>query len=156
MTKPLFEISGYTELQQKLKQLGNDKTKRREVEKLLGQVANPTVKAAKSLAPVSVKPHVLKRKNQRYGTVISPGTGKRSIGKKTMRKSVNPMITVSPRSARRADGFYLRQFVIPGTKKINANSFIDKAYDQTKGGVTADAEKRVAKYIQKQIDRLSK
>ena len=73
-----------------------------------------------------------------------------------MRKSANPMITVSPRSTRRADGFYLRQFVIPGTKKINANPFIGKAYEQTKGGVTADAEKRVAKYIQKQIDRLSK
>lgn len=156
MTKPLIEISGFKELEKKIKSLANDKVKNREVVKILNQVANPTVKAAKNLAPVSRKYHVQKRKGQRFGTVISPGTGRRSIGKKTMRKAKNPMVIVSPRSTRRADGWYLRQFVIRGTKKIKSNPFIDKAYEQTKGGVTKDAEQKVSKYIQKQIDRLSK
>jgi len=35
-----------------------------------------------------------------------------------------------------------------------ANDFSGRAYDQTKGGVTADAESSVAAYIQKRIDAL--
>jgi HK97 gp10 family phage protein len=156
LTKSLVQIKGFQELQRKLKQLGDDKTKRREVTKILGQVANSTVKAAKSLAPVSKKPHIQKRKNQRFGSVISPGTGKRSIGKKAMRRSTNPMVVVSPRSTKKADGWYLRQFVIKGTRDIKANPFLDRAYTQTKGGVTIESEKKLAKYIQKQINKLSK
>lgn len=156
MSKSLIEISGFSDLHLKIRSLANDKVKRREVEKILGQVANSTVKAAKRLTPVSDRPHVQKRKNQISGTWIMPGTGKRSIGKKTMRKSKNPTVYVSPRSTRRADGWYLRQFVIPGTKKILSNAFIDNAYSETKGRVTADLERRMEKYIQKQIDRLSR
>lgn len=155
MTKSLFEIKGFEELQRNLKRLGDDKTKRREVTKILGQIANPTVKIAKSEAPMSKKPHVQKRRNQMFGTVISPGTGKRSIGKKIMRKSRNPMVIVSPKSNKRADGWYLRQFVIRGTKNIKANPFMDRAYSQTKGGITRDSEQRMAKYIQKQVNKLS-
>ena len=156
MSKSLVEIQGFKELQAKLKRLGNDKDKRKEVLKILGQVANPTVKAAKQLAPVSKKTHLQKRKGQRFGTYITPGTGRKSIGKKTMRRAKNPTVYVSPRSVKRADGWYLRQFVIKGTRKIKSNPFIDKAYSQTKGLVTADAEKKVAKYIQKRINALSK
>ena len=71
-----------------------------------------------------------------------------------MTRSKNPFVTVSPRSRKAADGWYLRQFVIPGTKFIKANPFMEKAYNQTKGLVTAAAEVKVAKYIQKQINRL--
>lgn len=155
MSKSLVEISGFKELETKLKKLGNDKDKRKAVLRILGQVANPTVKVAKQLAPVSKKAHVQKRKNQAFGTYISPGTGKKSIGKKTMRRAKNPTLYVSPRSTRRADGWYLRQFVIPGTKKQKSQPFIDQAYKQTKGGVTKDAEQKMEKYIQKQINKLS-
>lgn len=155
MSKSLVEIKGFDVLERKLKSLTNDKVKRREVIKLLGQVANPTVKVVKRLTPVSSKPHIQKRKGQRYETIISPGTGKRSIGKKVMRRAKNPTVYVSPKSTRRADGWYLRQFVIPGTKKIKSNPFVDKAYQQTKGRVTKDAELKMARYIQKQINRLS-
>jgi hypothetical protein len=155
MSKQFIEIKGFEELQRKIALLGDDKTKRKEVEKILGQVANSSVKVAKQLAPVSKKPHVQKRKGQAFGVYITPGTGKKSIGKKTMRRAKNPTVYASPRSTRKADGWYLRQFVIPGTKKIRSNSFIDRAYNQTKGGVTIDAEKRVTRYIQKQIKRLS-
>lgn len=155
MSKSLVEIKGFDELSKKLIKLSDDKSKRKEVVKILGQLANPTVKAAKQLVPVSKKAHVQRRKGQAFGTVISPGTGRKSIGKKTMRRSKNPAVYVSPRSTKRADGWYLRQFVIPGTKNQKSNPFMDKAYSQTEGKVTADAEKKMAKYIQKQIDKLS-
>ncbi len=137
MNKSLVEIKGFAELQKKLKSLGNDKVKKREVHKILGQVANPTVKAAKSL------------------TKARSGVGRKSIGKKNMRRTKNAVLYVSPRSSKSADGWYLRQFVIRGTKYQKAQPIMQRAYDQTKGGVTKDAEVKIAKYIQKQIDRLS-
>ena len=63
MSKSLVEITGFAELQTKLKKLSDDKSKRKAVNKILGQVANPTVKVARQLAPVSKKAHVQKRKN---------------------------------------------------------------------------------------------
>ena len=156
MSKDFIEITGFDELSKKIKSLANDKIKRKEVEKILGQVANSTVKVAKQLTPVSKRPHVQKRKGQKFGTIITPGTGRKSIGKKTMRRSKNPMVYVSPRSTRKNDGWYLRQFVLKGTKYIKSNPFMDKAYSITKGRVSADSEKKMQKYIQKQIDKLSK
>ena len=52
MSKDLVEITGFPELQAKLKQLP-DKVKKAEMLKILGQVANATVSAAKSQAPQS-------------------------------------------------------------------------------------------------------
>lgn len=156
MAKSLIEIEGFSKLKTILKSLGDDKSKRREVTKLLGQLANPTVKAAKRLAPVSKKPHVQKRRNQSFGTWITPGTGRKSIGKKTMRRAAVPMVTVSPRKNKRVDGWYLRQFVIPGTRYQRSQPFLDQAYSQTQGKITKDSEVRMAKYIQRQIDRLTK
>ena len=46
-------------------------------------------------------------------------------------------------------------FVHGGTVKITPNPFMDRAYNQTKGQVTADAENKVKKYMDKQITRLS-
>lgn len=153
MSKSIVEIQGFNELERKLKSLP-DKIKRREITKILGQVANSTVAAAKSQAPVAKKPHIQKSKRQRFGTVITPGSGRKSIGKTVMRRSRNPLVYVSPKKMGGVDGWYLRQFVIPGTKHIKSNPFLDRAYEQTKGKVSADAEVKVAKYIQKAIDRL--
>ena len=154
MSKSLVEIKGFNELQRQLKKLP-DKVKKREVNKILMQVANPSLKVAKALAPISKKVHIQKRKGQAFGTYIMPGTGKKSLAKKAMTRAKNPLVYVSPRSRKTADGWYLRQFVIPGTKHIKSNNFIDRAYNQTKGLVTAEAEVKVARYIQKQIDKLS-
>lgn len=155
MSKSLIEVEGFEKLQNQLKKLGDDKSKRKAVNKILGQLANPTLNVAKQLAPVSKKPHVQKRKNQRFGTVITPGNLKKSLGKTTMRRSVNPTVYVSPRSTRKNDGWYGRQFVIPGTKFQKSQPFLDKAYSQTQGRVTAEAELKMEKYIQKQIDKLT-
>lgn len=156
MSNNLADVKGFDVLTKQIKSLP-DKVKRKEVLKILGQVANPTVKVAKQLAPVNDGFIQIKRfRNEKYrrkGYV--PGTGRKSIGKKTMRRAKNPTLYVSPRSTKKADGWYLRQFVIKGTKNQKANAFIDRAYNQTKGQVAADGEQRIAKYIQKQINRLS-
>jgi HK97 gp10 family phage protein len=154
VSKSLVEIQGFAELQNRLKSLP-DKVKRSEVLKILGQAANTTVKAAKKLAPVSKKPHIQKRKGQRFGIYITPGNLSKSIGKKTMSRSRVPMLVVRARSHKKNDGWYGRQMIIRGTKKIESNPFIDKAFEETKGKVAAEAEQKVAKYIQKRIDKLN-
>ncbi len=155
MSKSLVEIEGFAELEKQIKLLTNDKVKKREVLKILGQVANPTVKAVKALTPIGSELIKLRGKTYKRKNYLA-GIGRKSIGKKNMRKTKNAVLYVSPRSSKRADGWYLRQFVIRGTKYQKANEFIDKAYSQTKGQVTKDAEVKVAKYIQKQINKLSK
>lgn len=165
MSKSLVEIKGFAELEKKIKSLSNDKVKKREVLKILGQVANPTVKSVKALTPVGSGVINVRGKSYRrtkrqigknvYKSVYTPGVGKKSIGKKNMRRTQNAVLYVSPRSRKNADGFHLRQFVIRGTRNQRGKDFVDKAYQQTQAGVTKDAEIKVAKYIQKQIDRLS-
>ena len=156
MSKSLVDIQGFDVLNQKLKALGNDKIKRREMLKVLGQVANPTVKAARAQAPKSKKPHVISGSRSRK--VITPGNLKKSIGKITGKRGLgktNAVLYVGPRSkGRKNDGWY-GAFVHGGTKHQKANAFMDRAYAQTKGGVTVDAEKKVTAYVQKQINKLS-
>ncbi|TVZ55601.1 hypothetical protein OD91_0856 [Lutibacter sp. Hel_I_33_5] len=168
MSKSLVEITGFNELEKKLKNLTNDKVKSREVRKILGQVANPTVKAAKQLTPsasdikVNGKSYSRKKRQVRKTVVeenYTAGMGKKSIGKKMLTKAKNPMLVVRARDIsiggkKKYGGFYLRQFILRGTKNIKSNPFMDKAYNQTKGLVTAAAESKITKYIQKAIDRL--
>lgn len=154
MPKDLYQIEGFEELQRKLKQLP-DKVKKKEMLKVLGQVATPTVKVARQQAPISKKKHVISGKRTRK--IIEPGNLRKSIGKIRGKKGLgkqNAVLYVGPRSkGRKNDGWY-GMFVEHGTKKQKANPFMKRAYQQTKGKVTADAENKVAKYIQKQIDKL--
>jgi HK97 gp10 family phage protein len=161
------KVEGFDALRAKIKQLGDDKSKRKEVNKILGQIANPTLDRARALSPIGSGTIKLrggrsyKRKKRYAGRRVlqSPyqaGTGKKSIAKKIMTRAKVPMVTISPRSRKSADGFYLRQFVIPGTKQNpKKNDFLDKAYNQTKNQVSAKAERRMVKYFNKQINRLS-
>lgn len=158
MAKELYKITGFAELQNKIKQLP-EKVKRGEVLKILGQVATPTVKAAKANAPVSKAAHV-GRKNK----VIEPGNLQKSIGKirgKRGSAKVNAVLHVGAKSKKnKNDGYYAHMVVKPGFKgrnrKGSENKFMQRAFEQTKGQVTVDAEKKITKYIQKQIARLSK
>lgn len=156
MAKSLVEIEGFDRLQAKIQKL-DDRVKRREVLKILGQVANPTVKAARTQAPKSKKPHV--QAGSRTYKIIQPGNLKKSIGKirgKRGSAKVNAVLYVGPRAkGRKNDGWY-GAFVHGGTKKQTPNPFMDRAYSQTKGRVTADAEDKVKKYLDKQIARLSR
>lgn len=151
----MVEIEGFATLQSKLKQLP-DKVKKREMLKILGQIANATVSAAKATAPQSKKAHIISGKRTRK--VVQPGNLKKSIGKITGKRGLgkqNAVLYVGPRSkGKKNDGWY-GMFVEKGTIKQQSNAFMSRAYAQTKGGVTADAEVKVTKYIQKQIERLS-
>jgi hypothetical protein len=57
VAKSIVEVTGFPELERKIKALSNDKDKKREVIGILKQVANSTVKAAKQTAPISKKKH---------------------------------------------------------------------------------------------------
>ena len=178
MSKPFIEVEGFSELIGKIKLLADDKSKKQEVLKVLRQVASATVSVAKANAPVSRKPHLVSGK--RTKKVIQPGSLKKSIGTITG-KSNNPTILVGPRAKGSFDGWY-GNFVEVGhniyaktfkrkrsasakaklsnnagaKKRTKASLFMARSYEQTKGQVTAEAEKRFAAYIQKQINRLSK
>jgi acyl-CoA-binding protein len=176
VSKALIEIEGFEELQSKLKQLP-DKVKRAELLKILGQVANTTVKVMRAEAPESEEPHVARKKT------IQPGNLKRSIGKiisKKGRGRENAILYVGPKSKGiKNDGWY--GGIVSGGHNVyrkgfkrkvhkagsslrysqEAKSFVpgdpfnERAYDKTKGKASDDAAKKVAAYIQKQIDKLS-
>jgi hypothetical protein len=158
MSKPLIEVTGFKELQDKIKLIADDKTKRAEVLKILRVVARPTVQAARNLAPRSKKPHTISGKRTRQ--IIQPGNLSKSIGPITS-KSENPTILVGPRVKGKFNAFY-GAFVESGRKIQGKNGgktigkfYMRKSFELTKGAVTADAETKVAAYIQKQINRLS-
>lgn len=165
-----IDVQGFRELEQKIKMLANDKDKRRESLILLRQIAKPTLAAARNLAPVSKKAHWARKKK------IQPGNLKKSLGNITGRSKTTPTIYVGARAKRQHDGWYAH-FVHDGVnvyrkgfkrkrkKGANAgaaiartkgNPFLRKAYEQTKGTVTADAEDRFAKFLQRRIDKLSR
>lgn len=172
MSKSMFEIEGFEELQKKIKNLADDKSKKREIVGILKQVAKSTVDAAKQNAPTSKKEHKAR------GKIIQPGNLKKSIGTITGKKGTakdNAVVYVGPRAKGKQDGWY-GHFVEYETnvyskgfkrkrkkganngaaiRKTKADPFMARAYNQTKGGVTQDAEVKVARYIQKRIDKLS-
>lgn len=164
----LVEITGFIELQEKIKLLANDKDKRKEILLILRQVAKPTLMAARSLVPTSRKAHWAR------GKLIQPGTLKKSIGNITG-KQENPTIYVGARAKGSNEGWY-GHFVEKGVNRYNkgyrrkrkagANNhaaigrstgtpFMAQAYAQTDGQVTGDAEAKVAAFIQRRINKLS-
>lgn len=157
-----MEIKGFKELERKIKELP-EKVKRKEVIKILRTSAKPTLRAAKNEVPVA------------------SGNLKKSLGiivGKKGRSKENPTIYVGPRSGGRLkyDGWYgaivhggrnvyrrgfkrrhvrSKQNANAAVKFIPGNPYMDRAYNQTKGQVTKETEKSVAKAIQRQIDKLS-
>ena len=183
MAKELIEIKGFKELQQKLKKLGNDKDKRRTVLAILRKAARSTIKAAKTLSPVSKRPMPKKSKAKKKRQ--EAGTGKKSIKFQVMRRAKNPMGIVGPRSTGKYDGWYIRKFVIPGHNVYRAgfkrssheagyadrkwesrnksgdvkgrtapNYFMDRAKRMTQGRVANSAVPSMEKFIQRKIDQL--
>lgn len=160
-------VQGFEELKQKIVLLANDKDKKREMLLILRQVAKPTLSTAKILAPISKKIHKAR------GVTISPGNLKKSLGFITG-KNNNPTIYVGARVKGPNKGWYAN-FVHDGiniynkgfkrkhTKAANnhaakrrtiGNPFLTNAYTATKSVATADAEKRMANFIQRRIDKL--
>lgn len=168
MNNSMTEITGFPELLAKIKQLGDDKSKKKEVLMLLRQVAKPTLDAARTFVPVSSKKHKAR------GKLIEPGNLKKSLGIITG-KNEDPTVYVGPRAKGSFNGWY-GHFVEKGVntykkgfkrkRKAGANNhaaigrrsgtpFMANAFTATGGQVTADAQSKVAAYIQKRIDKLS-
>ena len=93
------DVQGFQALADKVKELGDDKDKRREALVILRQVAKPTLTASRSMAPVSNKKHFSR------GKFIAPGTLRKSLGMITGR-SKNPTVIVGARAKGRFDGWY--------------------------------------------------
>lgn len=169
MSSPLVEITGFAELQAQIRLLADPKDKRREILNLLRQVARPTLNSAKSFVPISSKKHKAR------GKLIEPGNLKKSLGVITG-KNEDPTVYVGPRAKGSFNGWY-GHFVEKGVnvynkgyrrkRKAGANNhaavgrttgtpYMANAYTATSGQVTADAEVKVATYIQKRIDKLSR
>jgi HK97 gp10 family phage protein len=161
-------VTGFEELRRKLIALASDKDKKKEMLLILRQISKPTLRAAKVLAPVSKRSHMAR------GVKIEPGNLKKSIGNITG-KGGNPTIYVGARVKGKNKGWYAH-FVHEGInsyskgfkrkRKKGANSsaaigrstgnpFFTKAYQATKNVVTADAETRMARFIQRRINKLS-
>jgi HK97 gp10 family phage protein len=168
MSNVRVDVIGFDKLTAQLKQLANDKDKRREVLIILRQVAKPTLNVARNLAPVSKKPHVAR------GKTIQPGNLKKSIGNITG-KQQNPTIYVGARAKGMNNGWYAH-FVHEGRnvyrtgfkrkrvkgansagaiRRTQGNPFLTKAYERTNGQVTAEAEAQMVAFIQRRIKRLS-
>ena len=168
MSSLKVEVLGFDELVAKIKLLANDADKRREMLILLRQISKPTLAAARTLVPISRKPHKLR------GQVIQPGNLKKTLGNITG-KSQNPTIYVGARVKGSKKGWYAA-FVHDGVNIYNkgykrkhkkgannhaakgsttGNPFLTNAYEQTKGTVTAEAEKQFAAFIQRRINKLS-
>ena len=174
-------VSGFPELKEKIRELANDKDKKKEVLLILRQVARPSLVAARNAVPVSSKSHIAR------GKKIESGNLKKSLGLITS-KSSNPMILAGPRVKNGNDGWYghmvhgghaiyrntenIRRTLRNGRKKsvlarvtnkrkgntvgrVRAIPFMDIAYEQTKNTVTADAQDKMAKFIQRRINKLS-
>jgi len=174
-------VSGFPELKEKIRELANDKDKKKEVLLILRQVARPVLVAARNAVPVSSKSHIAR------GKKIESGNLKKSLGLITS-KSSNPMMLVGPRAKRGFDGWYgnmvhdghaiyrnddnKKKKLKSGRKKsvlaritnkrkgnavgrVQGIPFMDIAYEQTKNAVTADAQDKMAKFIQRRINKLS-
>ena len=170
-----LDVEGFPELVKKIQGLSEDRGKRREILGLLRSTAGATVRAAKANAPISSKRHTARKKT------ISPGNLMKSIGTITGRKgnsAMNPTIYVGPRVRGTNDGWYGNMVeaghniykkgfkrsrkagsarnVSGARKRVEGKFYMRKTYEQTKGQVTAESEKKVARYIQRRIDALSR
>jgi hypothetical protein len=174
-------VQGFDELKQKIQQLGNDKDKKKEVLLILRQVARPTLAAAKSLVPVSRKAHVARGKKIQPGNLkkslglITSKSNNPMILAGPRAKNGNDgwyghmvhgghAIYRNPQNAARTLRSGRKKSVLARvTKKRKGNvvgrvegvPFMDMAYERTKNNVTADAQDKMVRFIQRRINKLS-
>lgn len=167
-----IQVQGFPELIAKIEKLRNDKSKKREMVGILKQVASGTVKVAKRNAPVSKKAHLVS--GSRTRKIIQPGNLKKSIGTIVARKGKavdNPTVVVGPRAKGKNDGWYGNfveqgHYTYKGKKRnsrknatnqsafVQGKFFMKQTFAETEGKATAESEQRIAKYIQRKLERL--
>ena len=163
-TSDILKIEGFDELNRKLKQLP-DRVKRTEVIKIQKQVAKPIIKAYATALPVGEKD------KKRFGKTYVKGTLSKSVKAETVaarHTGGNPSIVIRPAKKGQYDPFYRFMVVKKGAKpgsikrgsRKGINTVVEEARDKAISATNATAERqsaeKTAKYIQKQIDRLSK
>lgn len=177
-------VTGFEELKRKIILLGSDKDKKTEMLLILRQIARPTLSVARSLAPVEKnnKSHIARGKRIQpgnlkksigfitgkgvnptiyvgprvkgkfqgwYGHMVESGHNvyNNPNGKIKQGKNKGKGKSVLARKSRKNTGVI--------SKKVAGKFFLKSAEESTKTGVTADAEKRMALFIQRRIDKLS-
>lgn len=93
--KSLVDIKGFDKLQQKLRELSNDKTKKREIIQILKQFSKPTKTAAQGFVPVQSSFSNIKSKRTVLGGSLKASI-KPIVGKKGNAK-INPTVYIGPR-----------------------------------------------------------
>lgn len=177
-------VTGFDELKRKIELLANDKDKKTEMLLILRQIAKPTLNAARVLAPVEKnnKSHIARGKRIQpgnlkksigfitgkgfnptiyvgprvkgnfqgwYGHMVESGHDvyNNPNGKIKQGKNKGKGKSVLARKSRKNPGSI--------SKNVAGKFFLKEAEESTKGVVTADAEKRMALFIQRRIDKLS-
>lgn len=139
MAKQLFEIEGFEEFKRAVEQLPQ-KQKRSEILKVIRRSTKPTIDAARRLVP---------KKSGRL---------QRAIGNITSKNKEYPNILVGPRARGKHEGFHgaLVEFGHGGPSPAPANPYMRPAFEQTKNGVSEDLANKIAKYIEKRANALSR
>lgn len=153
-----MKVEGFDKLVSKINKL-DDRMTRREVLKIQRKMATPIVSAFRNELPESDRP---KRVS---------GTLKKSVAKETVPGSKvggNPQIVVRPSTKGKKGGYYrfmvVRKGAVLGSNKRGSRKgkanvvqqARDKVYGMLGTPLTDRYQKNVTKYVQKQIDRLSK
>jgi len=155
------KVEGFDELNRKLKTL-DDRTKRREVLKIQRRLAKPIIEKYSANLPQG------SRDKKRFGNVYPAGTLKKSVKADTVplrASGGNPAIAIRPGKKGRFDSWYKFMVIPAGTKtgsnrrgsRKGKNTVVSQARDKTlsMGNIEQKYLDKTAKYIQKQIKRLS-
>jgi hypothetical protein len=160
----VLEVEGFEELNKQLKKL-DDKVTRREVLKIQRQIAKPITEAYNRSMPVGTRTHA------KNGKVYTPGNLRDSVAPETVPASKvggNPSVVVRPSTKGKKDGYYRFMVVKKDTEvgsgkrgsRKGKNTVVEEARNKAlaiKGASAQNqAEDKTAKYVQKQINKLSK
>ena len=169
---PNIDVTGIEEFTRKVRRL-DDKMTRREVLKVQRRSAKPIVARFSSILPRGSRVHSRKTKSkgneEATKTTYQPGNLKKSVKAETVPASKvggNPSIVIRPSIKGNADGYYRFMVVEQGTKlvstkrgsRIGKNTVVSKARNKTAQSMnslaTRDYQNKMAKMLQRQIDKL--
>lgn len=176
----IVTTTGFEELKRKIILLGSDKDKKQEMLLILRQVAKPTLQASKTLAPIGKG-----FENRASGSLkASLGfiTGTKGNAKNNPTVYVGPKVHKGKKGVKSgrnafADGWYggmvsaghniyrtgfkrkrngnIKYNATGAKSRTKANPYLKTAFSSTSSNATADAENRMANFIQRRINKLS-
>lgn len=154
-----FEIEGWDQVVKAIQELGDDKTKRREVLKILRRQAVPTKRVMIQQAPV-VKGNRSIKYHRDNSIVYKPGNLKRAIKTFTGRNKEYPSVYVGAQAKKPQGSGYYSYFIQHGTNRSDGRSIRRKNdYVKTTDSLVTEimgekASGEVRKYIKKKALKL--